>query len=89
MNRSAWLGWTESWAARTLAVAPVRIASLMMGVWFLGASVGNFIGGRLASFYEAFPLPNLFAVVAGFGIVFGVLMLAFSKTIKGWMGEVK
>jgi POT family proton-dependent oligopeptide transporter len=70
-------------------LAPARVAGLMMGVWFLGASVGNFIGGRLASFYESFPLPNLFAVVAAFGIVFGALLLIFSRPIKGWMGEVK
>jgi POT family proton-dependent oligopeptide transporter len=70
-------------------LAPARVAGLMMGVWFLGASVGNFFGGRLASFYESFPLPNLFAVVAAFGIVFGLLMLAFSKTIKDWMGDVR
>ena len=70
-------------------LAPARVAGLMMGVWFLGASVGNFIGGRLASFYEAFPLPNLFGVVAAFGIAFGLLMLVFSKTIKEWMGGVK
>jgi proton-dependent oligopeptide transporter, POT family len=70
-------------------LAPARAAGLMMGVWFLGSSVGNFIGGRLASFYEAFPLPNLFGVVAAFGIVSGVLMLLFSRTIKAWMGGVK
>ena len=70
-------------------LAPARVAGLMMGVWFLGASVGNFIGGRLASFYESFPLPSLFAVVAGFGIVFGLLLLVFSKTIKEWMGDVR
>ena len=27
-------------------LAPVRIAGLMMGVWFLATSVGNYIGGR-------------------------------------------
>ena len=27
-------------------LAPARIAGLMMGVWFLATSVGNFIGGR-------------------------------------------
>ena len=26
-------------------LAPARVVGLMMGVWFLGASVGNFIGG--------------------------------------------
>jgi len=50
-------------------LAPPRVVGMMMGVWFLGSSVGNFIGGRLASFYESFPLPNLFAIVAAFGIV--------------------
>jgi len=70
-------------------LAPARVAGLMMGVWFLGSAVGNFIGGRLASFYEAWPLPQLFGVVAAFGITFGVVLLVFSRTIKGWMGGVK
>jgi POT family proton-dependent oligopeptide transporter len=70
-------------------LAPARVAGLMMGVWFLGSSVGNFIGGRLAAFYEAWPLPQLFGVVAAFGIVFGALLLVFSRPIKGWMGGVK
>src|SRR5690606_14311705 len=30
-------------------LAPARVSSLMMGVWFLGASVGNFIAGYIAS----------------------------------------
>jgi len=70
-------------------LAPARVAGLMMGVWFLGAAVGNFIGGRLASFYEAWPLPNLFGVVAAFGIVLGIVLLALSRPIKAWMGGVK
>jgi POT family proton-dependent oligopeptide transporter len=70
-------------------LAPTRVAGLMMGVWFLGSSVGNFIGGRLASFYEAFPLANLFGAVAAFGIASGIVLLIFSPTIKAWMGEVK
>ncbi len=43
-------------------LAPPRIAGLVMGVWFLATSVGNFIGGRVASFYESFALPTLFGV---------------------------
>ena len=27
----------------------------MMGVWFLAISLGNFIGGRVAGLFEAFP----------------------------------
>jgi POT family proton-dependent oligopeptide transporter len=68
-------------------LAPQRIVGLMMGVWFLGASVGNYIGGRLAGFYESMPLPNLFATVAGFAVVCGVLMLAFSRPLTRMTGQ--
>ena len=70
-------------------LAPTRVAGLMMGVWFLGSSVGNFIGGRLAAFYETWLLPRLFTVIAAFGIVFGTLMLVSSGPIKRWMGSTK
>ena len=69
-------------------LAPARVGGLMMGVWFLGASVGNFIGGRLASFYEAWPLTQLFGVVAAFGIGCGLILLSFSPRIRRLMGEV-
>ena len=69
-------------------LAPARIAGLMMGVWFLAASVGNFIAGRLAGFYESMPLPTLFTNVALFGIVAGLILLALSPRIKRLMGEV-
>ena len=35
-------------------LAPPRIGGLMMGVWFLATSVGNFIGGRVSGLYESF-----------------------------------
>ncbi len=41
-------------------LAPPRIVGAMMGVWFLGASVGNFMAGQMASFYEEMPLERLF-----------------------------
>ena len=69
-------------------LAPARVASLMMGVWFLATSVGNFIGGRLASFYEAWPLLNLFGAVAAFGVGAGLVMLALAGPIRRLMGEV-
>jgi POT family proton-dependent oligopeptide transporter len=45
-------------------LAPPRVAGLMMGVWFLAAAVGNYLGGRIAGLYEAFSLPSLFGTVA-------------------------
>ena len=63
-------------------LAPARIAGLMMGVWFLATSVGNFIGGRVSGFYESFALPTLFGSVAAFAIVAGVILLALVPSIR-------
>ncbi len=69
-------------------LAPVRIGGLMMGAWFLSISVGDFIGGRLASVYETFPLPLLFGIVAGFCIVLGALLVFLIKPMRRLMGAV-
>jgi POT family proton-dependent oligopeptide transporter len=65
-------------------LAPVRIGGLIMGVWFLAAAVGNYIGGRLASFYEAMALPSLFGAVAAFGIGAGVVLLLLAPAMRRW-----
>jgi POT family proton-dependent oligopeptide transporter len=66
-------------------LAPARIGGLMMGAWFLSISVGDFIGGRLASVYETFPLPLLFGIVAGFCIVLGALLMFLIKPMRRLM----
>ncbi len=69
-------------------LAPARIVGLMMGVWFLAASVGNYIGGRLAAFYETLPLDALFGVVAAFGIGAGLVLWMFTRPMRRLMGGV-
>ena len=72
----------------TTKLAPERVAGLMMGLWFLGISVGNFIGGRLASLYGSMPLPNLFGAIGAVGIVAGLVLFALTPSIRRLMGEV-
>ena len=69
-------------------LAPVRIGGLIMGVWYLSISIGNFTGGRISSLYGTMPLPTLFGVVGGFGLVAGVVMFALAGPIKRLMGDV-
>ena len=69
-------------------LAPARIAGLMMGVFFLSISVGDFIGGRLASVYESFPLPELFGIVAAFCVVVGALLVFLIRPMRTLMGGV-
>jgi POT family proton-dependent oligopeptide transporter len=70
-------------------LAPARIVSLMMGVWFLAASVGNFLGGQAASLYEAMPLSRLLATVALPPMAAGILMVVFRRPLTEWTGGVK
>jgi POT family proton-dependent oligopeptide transporter len=70
-------------------LAPARIVSLMMGVWFLGASIGNFIGGYSASFYEALPLTRLLGAVAALPVLAGIIMLMFRKSLTALQGGVR
>jgi POT family proton-dependent oligopeptide transporter len=67
-------------------LAPARIGGFMMGVWFLSIAVGNFIGGRVASFYESFSLPQLFGLVAACGILVGLILLIVAKPVSRLMG---
>ncbi|HEY4590283.1 MAG TPA: peptide MFS transporter [Thermoanaerobaculia bacterium] len=69
-------------------LAPARVVSQMMGVWFLADSLGNFIGGQVASVFEKFPLPWIFGSVAGVCMVFTAVAVALIRPVKRLMGEV-
>ena len=70
-------------------LAPPRVVGSMMGVWFLGASVGNFLAGQMASLYEQMPLERLLAAVSVLPIVAGIVMLLLAKRFSAMMSESK
>jgi POT family proton-dependent oligopeptide transporter len=70
-------------------LAPARVASMMMGVWFLSISVGEFVGGQFASVYETFSPEQLFWTVSAFTIGVGLLLIVLVKPITRLMGGVK
>ena len=69
-------------------LAPPRIGGLMMGIWFLATSVGNFIGGRVAGLYESFALPSLFGAVGGFAIAAGIVLMLAAPAMRKLMPAV-
>ena len=69
-------------------LSPARIGGLIMGVWYLSISIGNFTGGRISSLYGSMPLPTLFGVVGAFGIGAAIVMFLLARPIKGLMGGV-
>jgi POT family proton-dependent oligopeptide transporter len=68
-------------------LAPKRIASLMMGVWFVSISVGDYLSGKLASVYDTMPLPRLFGTVGASAIVLGAVLALFYKPMKQLIGS--
>jgi POT family proton-dependent oligopeptide transporter len=70
-------------------LAPARIAGMVMGVWFLSVSVGNFAAGYMARFYESMPLDQLVGYSGAAGVGLGLVLLLISKPITKLMGGVK
>jgi POT family proton-dependent oligopeptide transporter len=69
-------------------LTPARIVGLIMGVWYLSISIGNFIGGRISSLYGTMSLPSLFGVIAVVGMAGGAAMILATPPIKRMMGDV-
>jgi POT family proton-dependent oligopeptide transporter len=63
-------------------LSPAKLVGLMMGVWFLFTSFGEFIAGLSMRFLNPNDQVKLFAVVAGITIVAATILLALTPLIK-------
>jgi len=63
-------------------LAPNELVGRMMGVWFMGTSLGNLIAGRAAGLMEDLPLTRLFGTVAGIVLGSGILYILFKRPIS-------
>ena len=62
-------------------VSPKKIASLMMGFWFLSSAVANFMAGKLPAVLESNNL-DLFTFLTVTSLVAGLLLLLISKFME-------
>ncbi|OLD93058.1 MAG: hypothetical protein DMD31_03375 [Gemmatimonadetes bacterium] len=69
-------------------LAPARIVSLMMGVFFLSNWLGNLLAGWTAGFFSSMPLSRLFAAVAAVCLVAAAIMALLIKPVRNLMGDV-
>lgn len=67
-------------------LAPERVVGLMMGVWFVSISAGNYIGGRMAALYGDLPMQDLFKTIALFAISAGLILAFISKPVARLSG---
>jgi len=66
-------------------LAPLRLASLMMGVWFLINFVANWLSGIIGSFAEQLGELAIFGGIAATLFVFSVVLWLLSGKLVRWM----
>ncbi len=70
-------------------LAPKRIVGQIMGVWFLAAAIGNYMGGEIATYFETLPLARIFGSVAAVTLGVGLLVSLLTPFVRRQMGGVR
>ena len=70
-------------------VAPARIVSLMMGMWFLSSFFGNILSGYIGQLYTTLPATVFFLLLMALGIAAGVAIWLFNKPLRDAMVQPK
>jgi POT family proton-dependent oligopeptide transporter len=73
--------------ATVTKLAPERHAGLMMGVWFLALSLGNFFGGQVAGLFNDVPLARLFGGLFLATIAAGLILLLVAPLMRRLTAE--
>lgn len=69
-------------------LAPARAGGFVMGIWFLAASIGNWLAGRAGGLFESMLLPRLFGSVAAISLIAAVMLALLIKPTKRMMSGV-
>jgi POT family proton-dependent oligopeptide transporter len=67
-------------------VAPARLVSMLMGMWFLSSFLGNYLSGYLGTFYERMEKEHFFMMLTGLGLATGLVMFLFNRPLKKALG---
>ncbi len=75
----------------TTKLAPRKFMGQMMGIWFVGAALGNLMAGLYAGNFDpenVRQMPDLFLAVVWLGLGAGIIFLALSPLTKRWIKDV-
>lgn len=68
-------------------LAPQRLQSRLMGMWFLSSFFGNYAAGFIGSFYEKMPKESFFLLCTALGIFAGLIFMATRKPLQAVIGQ--
>ncbi len=63
-------------------IAPARVVSMMMGVWFLSSFFGNYLSGYLGTFWGKMPREHFFLLLCGLSFAAGLAFFALIKPLQ-------
>jgi len=69
-------------------IAPPRLVSMLMGMWFLSSFFGNYLSGYIGGFYEQMPRDSFFLLLAAMAGFTAMAIFAFKPWLKRVMGGV-
>jgi proton-dependent oligopeptide transporter, POT family len=73
-------------------LTPKRFVGQMMGMWFMGLSLGNLVAGLIAGQFDATnvaAMPGQYMHIVYFSMGLGAFLLVISRPIKKLMGDIK
>jgi POT family proton-dependent oligopeptide transporter len=68
-------------------VAPARLVSMLMGMWFFSNFFGNYLTGYLGTFYEKISKEAFFSMIAVLAVAAGFAIFALQKPLKRAVGH--
>lgn len=68
-------------------LAPVRMVSMLMGMWFLSSFFGNYLCGFMGSFWEKMSHQSFFLMLTTLACSAGLCMFALLKPLKKAIGH--
>jgi POT family proton-dependent oligopeptide transporter len=73
--------------ALVVKIAPPRMVSMLMGVWYMAIFVGNYLAGHVGGFYERMSHPSFFLMLLAFGVGAGLAIFALQRPLKNAVGH--
>ena len=68
-------------------VAPARLVSMLMGMWYFSNFFGNYLTGYLGTYYTRMTKESFFAMIAVLAVVAGAAIFALRNPLKNAVGH--
>ncbi len=68
-------------------IAPPRMVSMLMGVWYLANFAGNYLSGYLGTFWEKMPRQEFFLMLTVLGVTSGIAMFLIGRPLNKIVGS--